>query len=184
MQNWIENWNWIFKGGLLGGCLCWQIMKFDTPCLMLFFSRVVVDAPQHIFGKVFPLREQQKTAMKCSSGRSRSRRVASVNFEKGLASDFWGSGMVSGLGPSNKFSCLPKHKPLASNTNSSNPKAKATNHWNNICHAIGFSGSVLGFGLAHCFDFCFGPALPEFIRIEIDIESVKSNIVLISIWSP
>lgn len=51
MQNWIGNWNWILnrqrqagrkegrKEGI-GGGVCWQIMKFDTPCLMLFFRQV------------------------------------------------------------------------------------------------------------------------------------------------
>lgn len=67
-----------------------------------------------------PWKSTEKTAMKCSSGRSR---VASVNFRKrgGEGGSFGWAEWVVWSG--NKFSCLPKHKPLASNTN---PKQQIT----------------------------------------------------------
>lgn len=123
MQNGIENCNWIsFQPQVeWANALCWQIMKFDTPCLMLFFfPRLAPPFSLFFCGKVHPRTPHENQQRK----RQWNARVAAAAWqvltsEKGGGFG-WAEWVVWG---GNKFSCLPKHKPLASNTN---PKQQIT----------------------------------------------------------
>jgi len=95
-------------------------MKFDTPCLMLFFFHDWLPLFLYFFVERFVLEFPMK--INRENGNEMLEWPAAwqvLTSEKGGGFG-WAEWVVWG---GNKFSCLPKHKPLASNTN---PKQQIT----------------------------------------------------------